>query len=333
MYEKVGRALLMNKVQRVPYYRMLWWEHRTDLLFFDPAGIDWERQKVDGLLLHKGRWLQGRFAFPEAIYNRCYPEPETTIQKFSEIMGAENIFNDRTHFDKWEVYQQLSGSEVGGYLPQTYRYDENELPDLLTKHHSFIFKPRLGHGGAGVIKVIVLSPNLIIFLSQWGVPIPLLGQCVFLPLLLVTAPPSLFIAQEFIESLQSHDRKFDVRIVMQKNKVGQWEVGGELSRVTVASNLLTNHYEAVVSPTELVSSSLLQTMQSLSLVVAQTLDGEFASLGELGVDFLIDEEGKPWILEINGKPDKSLFWQIHDDKMLQQIYLNPLNYQDYLLKL
>ena len=333
VYRRVDRALIMNTVQRVPYYRRLWWEHRADLLFFDPGGIDWHTRRIQGLLLHKGRWLQGLFSFPQTIYNRCYPEPESVIERLREMIGDDNVFNDCTHFDKWEVYEHLRVSEVGQYLPPTYKYNQEDLVELLTKHSSFVLKPRLGHGGSGVFRVTLLSPNVLLFMSQWGLPIPLVGQDLYLPLLTEIAPPSLFIAQMYIKTMEKDQGKFDVRIVMQKNSRGQWEVGGQLSRVARGSNLLTNHYHAIVSPLDVVSSELIATLHALSHVVAETLDGKLATLGVLGVDFLIDVEARPWILEVNGKPDKGLFWQLHDEEMLQRIYLNPLKYQEHLLNL
>ncbi|MCK9524488.1 MAG: YheC/YheD family protein [Limnochordia bacterium] len=331
MYRKIGRALMMNTLQKVPAYSILLGDRRADLLFFDPRGIDWEKERVWGLLLKRGRWVKGYFAFPETIYNRCYPEPKDVLERLSTTIGSDQIFNHRTHFDKWEIFQILRKSAVGDYLPETYQYGEDDLAELLTRHRSLILKPRLSHGGAGVIKVTLLSPNVLILMSQAGWPVPLWDAGFFIPLLTDIAPPSRFIAQEYLESATQGSDKFDIRILMQKNGAGTWEVGGQLSRVGDASNLLTNHYHTILAPSELVSADLLSTLQSLSQVVAETLDGTFAVLGELGVDFLVDEEGKPWILEVNGKPDKSLFSQLHDEKMLRRVYLNPLDYQRHLL--
>ena len=48
------RALLMNTVQTVPYYSDHWRELAGELLFFDPRGIDWERDRIHGLQLRRG---------------------------------------------------------------------------------------------------------------------------------------------------------------------------------------------------------------------------------------------------------------------------------------
>ena len=334
MRRKVDRGLMLNRVQRVHPYRDLWREYRADLLFFDPRGIDWAGERIRGLLLHKGRWLEGYFGFPKTVYNRTFPEQKEAIQGLAEKIGKERIFNERTHFDKWEVYVHLSAGEaVKNHLPATYRHTGDDLPELLRRHPSVIFKPRLGHGGAGVIQVTQVSDNAVILRSGWGFPVPLLGADVFIPLLLALAPPEQFIAQEFIEGMRQGGSTFDIRILMQKNSAGQWEAGGELSRVSRAPNLLTNHYHAIVSPSELVPQELLSSLHAISTAAAVALDGPFAALGELGVDFLIDESGHPWIIEVNGKPDKGLFWRLRDGEVLERIYLNPLEYQGHLLDL
>ncbi|NMB02166.1 MAG: ATP-grasp domain-containing protein [Firmicutes bacterium] len=330
MSRTVDQALLMNNVQKVPYYRELWHDKRMELLFFDPVGIDWEGEMIVGLQLKGGRWRKGYFAFPQTVYNRCFPEPTHVINALKEVVGAKNVFNSLTHFDKWEVYQALRGSEVEQYLPPTYQYDQLSLPKILAEHGSIILKPRLGHGGYGVTRVTLVMPNLVIIQGQ-GFPIPVWGEESYLPYLIAIAPPEKFIAQQYIEGGKEGSIKADVRLLMQKNKSGSWEVGGQLSRVTTASTLLTNHYQAIVPPSEVVSAKLVFDLQSISYVVATTLDDKLATLGELGVDFLIDETDYPWILEVNGKPDKSLFMKLGDDEMLKRVYLNPLDYQQYLL--
>ena len=44
------------------------------------------------------------------------------------------------------------------------------------------------------------------------------------------------------------------------------------------------------------------------------------------MDFMVDAEGRPWIIEVNGKPDKGLFHEFGDEQMLERIYLTPLTY-------
>lgn len=331
MPEKVEQALLLNWVQQVPYYRELSWNQSEPLLFFDPQGINWQEGTISGLMLHRGRWRRGEFPFPSTIYNRHFPEPTRLIRKLSEVIGSEKIFNSRTHFDKWELYEHLKDTPVGEYLPATYLYSGEELPQLLEEYEALILKPRRGHGGAGVFKLTLVGPQMVLVTSQ-TVSFPLWGEVLYLPLLLAVAPPGRFIAQEYVQVVEEGNAKFDVRILMQKNGAGEWAVGGELSRVTRASSLLTNGYRAVLPAREVVAPAVLNQMYAVSFMAAHALDGKMANLGEFGADFVLDVNSRLWLLEINGKPDKGLFFKLQDEKMLRRIYLNPLNYQNYLLQ-
>src|SRR5690554_5297111 len=179
---RIDRALLMNTVQTVPYYSDHWRELAGELLFFDPRGIDWERDRIHGLQLRRGVWRRGEFAFPRTIYNRCFPEPRAVLARLKEYVGQESIFNLRTQFDKWEVHGLLTATEAADYLPKTYLFALEELPRLLTEHTAVILKPRRGHGGAGVFKVTLAGPELVVVTSQ-VFSLPLWGEALYLPLL------------------------------------------------------------------------------------------------------------------------------------------------------
>ncbi len=328
---RIDRALLMNTVQTVPYYSDHWRELAGELLFFDPRGIDWERDRIHGLQLRRGVWRRGEFAFPRTIYNRCFPEPRAVLARLKERVGEGNIFNLRTQLDKWEVYQLLRASPVGGSLPATYLFDPTELPQLLAEHRSLILKPRRGHGGAGVFRLTLLEPELVLASSQ-GLSLPLWGEAVYPALLAAAAPQGVYLAQAYIDTPVKGGLKFDVRLLLQKDGEGKWQKTGELSRVAPAGRLLTNGYLAVLPAQEVVSGEILEQLAALSRLAAQALDQGMGGLGELGIDFLLDREGRPWILEVNGKPDKGLFWKVGDGQMLKSVYLTPLHYQEYLLE-
>lgn len=331
--KNIAMSLMMNRVQRVPYYQALSRSHQFELAFFDQQGINWEEQSIVGLHLANGQWTEACFSFPKTIYNRCYPGSAKIIEKLGKLIGPQNIFNTLTQFDKWNVYQLLVQGDLAEYLPQTYQYTSDQLEQLIEEHTTLILKPRLGFGGAGVLKINKTSDDSITVDSHWSFSIPLVGKSLYLLLLTTMAPPANFIGQQYIDSIQNEEHKFDIRVIMQKNFKGEWEVAGQLSRVTEAKVLLTNNYVKILHPHNLVSDFLISTMHYLAHLVARQLDGKLGNLGEISVDFLVDQrDEKPWILEVNGKPDKMLVKQLADGAMLERVYLNPLDYQGFLVE-
>ena len=328
---RIDRGLLLTALKEVPYYRDHWRDVRGELLFFEQRGIDWERRTVTGLRLRKGVWRMGEYTLPRTVYNRCFPEPRALLAKLSEAIGPENVFNQRTQLDKWEVWEILSAAQLGACLPKTYLFEPQDLSQLLQEHKSLILKPRRGHGGAGVFKLTLLGPELVLITSH-GLSFPVWGEALYLPILAASVPSGQYLVQQYIDSLERGGVKFDVRLVFQKNAEGKWEVTGELSRVTAAENLLTNGYHAVVPARDVVPPGTMDELHALGRQAAEALDGNMGGLGELGVDFLLDKEGKPWVLEVNGKPDKGLFWRLGDGDMLKRVYVTPLEYQYYLIQ-
>jgi hypothetical protein len=331
MPRRIDRALLLNTLHTVPYYTDNWRDLPRELLFFAPQGIDWEKGTVKGLELRRGVWRLGEFAFPRTVYNRCFPEPKALLAKLGEHVAPGNIFNLCTQLDKWEVYGLLKESEAAPHLPHTRLFAPEELPQLLAEYKAVVCKPRRGHGGAGVFKLELAGPELVVVTTQWY-SFPLWGEALYVPLVAAAASPGVYLVQQYIPSLERSGVKFDVRLVLQKNRDGKWQVSGELSRVASAQSLLTNGYHAVAKVGEVVSRATLDQLHLLGQMVAEVLDRGLGGLGELGVDFLLDQGGQPWILEVNGKPDKGLFWKLGDGRMLKRVYVTPLHYQQHLLQ-
>ncbi|GEM_PF-4402130 len=75
---------------------------------------------------------------------------------------------------------------------------------------------------------------------------------------------------------------------------------------------------------------VLAKLKGLSRKVARLLEKRFVMLGELSVDFALDTEGKVWIIEVNGKPDRNLFFALRDEELIQRILARPLEYACYL---
>jgi D-alanine-D-alanine ligase-like ATP-grasp enzyme len=77
-------------------------------------------------------------------------------------------------------------------------------------------------------------------------------------------------------------------------------------------------------------NEILQSLYKVSVKAAQEAETYMGSLGELSVDFVLDEHKKLWIIELNGKPQKSIYEDLKCFKDKKIIYSRPLEYAYYL---
>lgn len=112
----------------------------------------------------------------------------------------------------------------------------------------------------------------------------------------------------------------DYRILCIKNYHGYWKVCSAVSRIGKQESIVSNLSKGAVqkkvystlkertSPYE--AKHMERFLYELAIQCAEVLDTEAGGIyGELGFDFMIDDENKVWILEVNMKPSKSDYHQ------------------------
>jgi hypothetical protein len=148
-----------------------------------------------------------------------------------------------------------------------------------------------------------------------------------------------YLIQQFI-SLDRIDQKiYDVRMYVQKDSRGQWTTSEGFSRVGRADSYLTNYaselkrIDDIQKENNLLSTTKLKSIENISIQAAKAIERKLGHLGEMSVDFGLDHEGKPWIIEVNGRTQKKLVLSIKDEQLIRTIYLKPIGYALYLAKL
>ncbi|MNY76041.1 hypothetical protein D3C86_2154960 [compost metagenome] len=74
----------------------------------------------------------------------------------------------------------------------------------------------------------------------------------------------------------------------------------------------------------------MTSIYDISLRIAEIIDIETDyHLGEFSVDVALDSEAHPWIIELNGQPQKSLYRGIPNRSI---VYNRPIQYAKYLCR-
>lgn len=77
---------------------------------------------------------------------------------------------------------------------------------------------------------------------------------------------------------------------------------------------------------------MIGKLNKLGFDTAEYLETKFGHLCELGIDIAVDPSGHPWILEVNPKPSREIFYRIGETETYKKAISRPLEYAAWLLK-
>lgn len=311
-------------------------KHNLSLIFFTPEDIDWQRRTVTGLYRTRCGLHYKKVALPSVIYNRLYPHNSEIIERLTAMRPPAWVFNQVTLFDKWTIYKHLSQTDLNQYLPRTYEYDMAVLHEALLHHDRIVIKPRMGRQGAGLWRLSAKPNGQLLIEHELPLPITLPYSDAIINLLHILIVPYTMIIQEYIDLAAVSNAPFDIRALVQKNGAGHWQVTAVTSRVAENNQYITNIYQQILLTEQLLrennypAEQILTQVEELSIKTAEVLEQALGHLGEICVDIGLDQNNKPWIIEVNGKPDKQIYEELNNPDLINRVHLTPLEYAHYL---
>lgn len=287
--------------------------------------------RVRGFTYRKERdeWTAGWFPRPDIVYNRipyredeCLPHVQRKLKAIANH-GGIRMFN-RRFFNKWSLFRWLSRSRLTrGYIPETRRLTKSVvLSNLLKRHRLLYLKPVRGKAGVGIMTVKVHPEKQVPYRLQiqadkgsttyrsaslrelWGKVLKQSG-----------ALGEPYIAQQGIQLISVHNRPFDLRVLVQKNGMGNWELTGVGARVAGNASITTHVprggyiedpqklLHAVFSPE--MTMRTLRKVENSTLTLARQIERcARTRLFEMSMDLGVDQQGHVWFFEANAKPMK-----------------------------
>jgi len=232
-------GLLSQNLDPISYYN-----HCGDLpvkiIKFKGSGIDWRNRRIKGMVLEDGKWSKAVTPMPDAVYNRCYTDSTKTVERLEKIIGKRKVFNEFTLFDKYTIFRILSKSKLKPFAIPTFKYSSEVLIRLLYHQGAALIKPSKGSMGSHVYKITVENNIYKVYLHSTLSPRTFeKAESLFIFLAAIMKWKS-FIIQPFINFTRLDGNMFDIRLLVQKNGKGLWEVTGDASRVCYKSSFVTN---------------------------------------------------------------------------------------------
>jgi glutathione synthase/RimK-type ligase-like ATP-grasp enzyme len=294
-------------------------------------------------------WSKSRRGLPKVFYDRSFRKKagaknRSNTQALSGL-GCTPINSPdfrKVALDKHLMYSSLVPAQLGELgLPYTERYSKKGLLPFLQERPVCIIKPRFGSGGKGIIKVTKEGTRYE--LSYQGNSI----QCSEANLVntisevrkKMRTSNRLHIIQECISLPKYNDSVFDVRVIYQRGANGSALRTGMAVRLAAPKNIAANLHQGGSRETlsrvlgalfnQDSNGPIAESIRAHSKFVFENLDSKFGPIGEIGIDFLIDQSGKVHLIEVNSIPGRSLFHIIPDIR--QTSIKRPVEYAKYLL--
>ncbi|WP_026689045.1 YheC/YheD family protein [Alteribacter aurantiacus] len=285
-----------------------------------------EASDLKGFYQKDGMWRYGPIPFPDVVYNRLSTPEKENSKKGKKLFGLlkeKNIpfFNDR-FIHKWEMHQLLfQHAQLRPYLPDTVLSIDRERFLTFTKMYKQLYiKPIWGREGNGILRMTCHDHSL-----EAEYPSDTIQRTFhfrsfdhFYKTLEPRFKEKGYVVQEAIPLFTVDGSLVDIRVLTIKNGKGEWEVASKIARCGVKNQIVSNvakggEQRKVLDTLEgafpeLHVFHLIRFLNELAIETAQTIEeelGESGCYGEFGIDIGIDNNGHPWILEVNSKPSKS----------------------------
>ena len=291
------------------------------LYVFGPKSINSGSKTIKGYYYNEiqNMWQEREFPFPDVVMDRTYPNSLKTHLKLEKVIGQNRIFNKKTLISKIKFFRTLhKDSLLQEHIPETRRYRKaSDLDYMLGKYCGVFLKPANGMKGKGIIQVLKSNNQLACkYMSQNGPEtLNIKNSDGISDVIKITGlGKKRYIIQAAIARMKYNNQPFEFRVMTAKNGNGQWSVPAVFTKIANSNSFLTNisagakmiffkdHLNEIKNKLPCSKDQFVKLLFELSVRTASTLDHRFGPLGKLGIDIIIDNLGKPWLIEANGNP-------------------------------
>ena len=235
----------------------------------------------------------------------------------------------------------LRSGELAKHVPATHSFGDRRLAAMLDRYRMVYIKPDTGSLGVGVMRVERAGRG---YRYQSGTRVYAFSTFRALLRALKRAIGSRrYLIQKGVHVLRRAGRPFDFRIMIQRAPNRRWVCTGSVGRVAHPRKIVSNGSQGgTIYPVMTLlrpvagakkASRLSKRMERLARLSAAQMGRAYPAMNELGLDIAVDRGLRPWILEINTRPDPCPFTKLNDPAAIRRIVRYAQAYgRSYCLK-
>lgn len=287
-----------------------------------------------------GRWRKVKTRLPQVIHNRAVHRVGTAERHLKALSDSGIvIFNRWNNYGKLSIHRHIySNPTLRRYLPETHRFTRSNLERFLT-HNSFFVKPDRGSVGRGVIKVDRLVADQWIVTSQVKdrTSINRVRTDRLYKFLKKYTGRRRYLLQEAIRLITYNGSPLDIRVAVQTDGSGEWQITGMAAKAARRGGYLTNVFQGgtVIRLDDLFKGSthrvITKMLSDAALAIAQHLSKRLPHLADVGFDFGISRDGRLYFIEMNFRDQRYSLMLAQMPYAYFKTYDNPIAYGQHLL--
>ncbi|MDQ0255349.1 hypothetical protein J2S74_002731 [Evansella vedderi] len=322
----------------------------VDLYFFSKKDADLNKKRIKGTYFctKTGKWTQKNFPFPDVLYYRR-SDGKKSVQAFRDKLKEYGVLflNPVADFDKWDVYNRLvQQTDMVKHLPLTIQYKQIEsLNDMFNQCDRIYIKPCKGRYSRNVIRVNKKPEGGFVYSyysNQLVVKnvdtLPELNQ----RLLEILKGRSAIIQQAIEGETSNQNSITDMRAEVQRNGDGEIEVVATTVRVSDTGSPVTsmrtnasvysldNYFKEKLHYSDERLEEIQDKINKFLITIYKGVEDVYGFFGELGIDFVLNNDGELWLIECNAKSAKAALIKSYDKATIRRAFLNPLAYAKYI---
>ncbi|KSU64401.1 hypothetical protein AS034_00740 [[Bacillus] enclensis] len=278
--------------------------------YFTYSGVNKKDKKIKGWVFQEGKWKRKNLNYPEVIINLSNPKTKEQSIVTKELK-KHCIFTSHSVGNKLTVYHKLKNKKkYASYLiPSLPLTGFGEVTAFFQQYQKLVIKPLSGNKGKNVY---FLEQQDAHYLVTAGLSSQKYSQNeleVWIHQLLLD---NRYLIQPFILCRTNAGLTYDIRIHVQRNGRGRWEINLIYPRISgtgkLVSNVSSGGYRGDWVPFLKAEfgqdwEEVRGKLESFAHAFPRHFDSLYPhSFDELGIDVGIDENLKLWIFEVNWRP-------------------------------